>query len=152
MKTTTYNTQGKVIFNFHSRPKGNINHINTLLTGTKGYFSLLVKPCEVQRVCEFSHKLMDYTVQTISGKIVAKVAFQKDAKTLITILEGQTYSKKGLTWNKASANGNTYIHLKDTSMIAPSLLKEVVELLPKSVKVLKAGDIQGRARKARRAY
>ena len=138
---TIYNTS-KVQLDFKRGTK------NNLLSGACGYLGLLVKSDENQSVCPYSNALIGYTVQTHQGTVIAKVAFQKDAMTLLTILEGETYSKQGLTWNESKIG---YIHLKDTSMLTPSHIKEVVSLLPETVKVLTAeSHVKSRIRKARR--
>ena len=133
----------KVDLKFHRR-ETNQEKVSTLLNGEgKGIYSLKVVPNEKQTTCNFSHQFIGYTVQTLSGTVVASVAFQRDAKTLITILEGQTYSKAGLAWNKASITGNSYIHLKDTSMIPSGIIEEVKSLLP-GTKISTVGAVSKR--------
>lgn len=137
----TYNTS-RVQLDFKKGTK------NDLLNGACGYLGLFVSSDDNQTTCPTSNALIGYTVKTHQGIVIAKVAFQKDAMTLLTILEGETYSKKGLTWNQSKVG---YIHLKNTSMITPSHLKEVISLLPQTVKVLTSkSHVKTRVRKARR--
>jgi hypothetical protein len=135
-------TQGKVKLDFKKDNK------NSLLTGSKGYFGLTVDLDVNHRTCHKTHAKQGYTVRTLTGTVVAKVAFMRDAKTLITILEGHTYSKEGVTWNKSKIG---YIHLKDISMFSKGLIKEVRELLPNQTKVL-SGRPKGRVRTVKKAY
>jgi hypothetical protein len=140
----------KVTLGFHGRKNNTKKQYNTLLRGEKGCYNLLVSPCKKQRVCEKSNQLMDYEICNTQGILIAKCAFQRDAKTLITILENKTYSKQGLSWDKAVNSGNTYIHLKDTSSINSVDLDRLIALLP-STKVLSADKPpKGRLRRARR--
>jgi len=141
----------KVSLGFHGRTSNTKKQYNTLLRGEKGKYNLLVSPAKKQTICEKSKQLMHYEILTAQGILVAKCAFQRDAMTLITILENKTYSKVGLSWDKAEATGNTYIHLKETSSINKVDLDRLISLLP-STKVLSADKPpKGRLRRARRA-
>lgn len=135
-------TQGKVKLDFKK------NNKNSLLKGSKGYFGLVVDLDKTYKICAKTHAKLGYTIRTLTGAIVAKVAYMRDAKTLITILEGHTYSKDGVTWNKSKIG---YIHLKDISMFSKGLIKEVRELLPNQTKVL-SGRPKGRIRTVKKAY
>jgi len=112
----------KVQLNFHKNDK------NAILEGLKGIYSLKVIPNDKQRVCNYSHRAIGYTVQTSEGTIIASVGFQRDAETLITFIEGETYSKNGLLWNSSSSKGNGYIHLKDINIFPLGLQRELTEI------------------------